>query len=62
MASTHSTEQIRELIGADTLSFISERGLREAVGGPGLCLACFNGDYPAGTPLLNDMDKLALEV
>ena len=62
VASTHSTEQIRELIGADTLSFISERGLRAAVGGPGLCLACFNGEYPAGTPLLNDVDKLALEV
>ena len=62
VASTHSTEQIRELIGADTLSFISERGLRDAVAGPGLCLACFNGEYPAGTPLLNDVDKLALEV
>lgn len=62
VASTHSIEEIRELIGADSLSFISERGLREAVGGPGLCLACFNGEYPAGTPLLNDLDKLALEV
>ena len=62
VASTHSLEQIRELIGADSLRFISERGLREAVGGPGLCLACFNGEYPAGTPLLNDVDKLALEV
>ncbi|QLG11898.1 amidophosphoribosyltransferase [Deinococcus sp. D7000] len=62
VASTHTQEEIRELIGADTLAFISERGLREAVGGPGLCLACFNGEYPAGTPLLNDVDKLALEV
>ncbi|WP_102125628.1 amidophosphoribosyltransferase [Deinococcus planocerae] len=62
VASTHTGEEIRELIGADTLAFISERGLREAVGGPGLCLACFNGEYPAGTPLLNDVDKLALEV
>ncbi|WP_019009101.1 amidophosphoribosyltransferase [Deinococcus aquatilis] len=62
VASTHSLEQIRELIGADTLAFISERGLAEAVSGPGLCLACFNGHYPAGTPLLNDVDKLALEV
>ena len=62
MASTHSIEEIRQLIGADSLSFISERGLREAVAGPGLCLACFNGEYPAGTPLVNDLDKLALEV
>ncbi|WP_339094141.1 amidophosphoribosyltransferase [Deinococcus sp. VB343] len=62
VASTHSVEEIRELIGADTLAFISEGGLREAIGGPGLCSACFTGDYPAGTPLLNDVDKLALEV
>ncbi len=62
VASTHSIEEIRELIGADTLSFISEQGLRDAVNGPGLCLACFNGEYPAGTPLINDLDKLALEV
>ncbi|MFC3860796.1 amidophosphoribosyltransferase [Deinococcus antarcticus] len=62
VASTHSIEEIRDLIGADTLAFISERGLRQAIGGPGLCSACFTGDYPAGTPLLNDVDKLALEV
>lgn len=62
VASTHSVDEIRDLIGADTLAFISERGLREAIGGPGLCSACFTGDYPAGTPLLNDVDKLALEI
>ena len=49
------------MIGADTLAFISEGGLREAIGGAGLCGACFTGDYPAGVPLLNDVDKLALE-
>ncbi|MFC4638683.1 amidophosphoribosyltransferase [Deinococcus hohokamensis] len=62
VASTHSVEEIRQLIGADTLSFISEPGLRQAIGGQGMCGACFTGEYPAGTPLLNDVDKLALEV
>lgn len=62
VASTHTIEEIRELIGADTLAFISEQGLRGAIGGAGICSACFTGDYPAGTPLLNDVDKLALEV
>ncbi|ACO47157.1 amidophosphoribosyltransferase [Deinococcus deserti] len=62
VASTHSVEEIRELIGADTLAFISEPGLRQAIGGQGMCGACFTGHYPAGTPLLNDVDKLALEV
>lgn len=49
VASTHSVEQILELIGADSLHFLSEGGVRRAVGGP-VCLACFNGQYPAGTP------------
>lgn len=62
VSSTHSIDEVRAMIGADSLAFISERGLREAVGSSGLCLACFNGEYPAGTPLLNDVDKLALEV
>ncbi|MFC6591989.1 amidophosphoribosyltransferase [Deinococcus lacus] len=62
VASTHSIQEICDLIGADSLAFISEQGLRDAIGGPGLCSACFTGDYPAGVPLLNDVDKLALEV
>ena len=61
VASTHSTEEIRQLIGADTLAFLSEQGLREAIGGNGVCLACFNGAYPAGVPLEDDLNKLALE-
>lgn len=61
VASTRSIEEIRQMIGADSLAFISEEGLRRAIGGTGLCSACFTGDYPAGVPLLNDVDKLALE-
>lgn len=61
VAATHSVEQIRDLIGADSLAFISERGVAEAIGVSGVCLACFNGLYPAGVPE-GDADKLALEV
>ncbi|MDX2004069.1 MAG: amidophosphoribosyltransferase [Meiothermus sp.] len=59
VASTHSIEQIRQLIGADSLAFLSESGVREAIGGP-VCLACFNGQYPAGQPD-EDIRKEALE-
>lgn len=62
VASTHSIEEIRQMIGADSLSFISQNGLSESVGGAGLCLACFNGNYPAGIPTENDITKHALEV
>lgn len=59
VASTHSVEQIRQLIGADSLAFLSESGVRQAIGGP-VCLACFNGQYPAGQPD-EEVRKEALE-
>lgn len=52
IASNNSIEEIRELIGADSLSFLSVEGMVRAIGrtdeGPeaGHCLACFTGDYP----------------
>ncbi|WP_368251700.1 amidophosphoribosyltransferase [Enterococcus sp. 2201sp1_2201st1_B8_2201SCRN_220225] len=55
IAANHTVDEIRECIGAASLSFLSEEGLIEAIGldfdAPysGLCMAYFNGDYP--TPL-----------
>ncbi|PKR83975.1 amidophosphoribosyltransferase [Heyndrickxia camelliae] len=52
IASTHSVEEIREMIGADSLTFLSVEGMLEAIGRPkmnescGQCLACFTGTYP----------------
>lgn len=57
IAANHSVEEMRELIGADSLEFLSEEGLVDAIGlgldAPyqGLCMAYFNGDYP--TPLFD---------
>ncbi len=55
IAANHTVEEIREAIEADSLAFLSEQGLIDAIGlnfdAPynGLCMAYFNGDYP--TPL-----------
>ncbi|MEG0451372.1 MAG: amidophosphoribosyltransferase, partial [Lysinibacillus sp.] len=52
IAASHNVEEMREAIGADTLTFLSEEGMVEAIARPfedesrGLCLACFNGKYP----------------
>lgn len=52
IAANHSVEQIREIIGADSLKFLSVESLRKVLGNPdsekncGLCLACFTGNYP----------------
>jgi amidophosphoribosyltransferase len=52
IAANHSVEEIRKIIGADSLVFLSEKGLVEAIGRPyegeyrGQCMACFTGKYP----------------
>jgi len=56
LAATHSLEQMRELIGPDSLAFLSVEGLYRAMGyegrddlRPQFADHCFTGDYP--TPL-----------
>lgn len=52
IASDKSVEEIRQIIGADSLTFISLEGLMESVGKldegetSGFCLGCFTGKYP----------------
>jgi amidophosphoribosyltransferase len=49
IASEHSVERIREFITADSLGFLSEKGLyafRSDRSGEGFCDACFSGRYP----------------
>ncbi len=55
IAADHSVEEIREIIGADSLEFLSVTGTIDSIGlnfdAPykGLCMAYFTGEYP--TPL-----------
>ncbi|HKI58535.1 MAG TPA: amidophosphoribosyltransferase [Trueperaceae bacterium] len=49
-AASMSVEQIRQRIGADSLHFLSEKGLSRAIALQRTCLACFNGNYLAGHP------------
>ncbi|AGI48250.1 amidophosphoribosyltransferase [Thermoplasmatales archaeon BRNA1] len=48
IANGNTVEQIREIIGADSLGYISMDGLVEAIGKTenDLCLACVSGKYP----------------
>ncbi|WP_413363789.1 amidophosphoribosyltransferase [Lysinibacillus sp. 3P01SB] len=52
IASSHNVEEIRQAIGADSLTFLSVEGLVKATDRPfedengGLCMACFTGKYP----------------
>ena len=40
-------DAIRAYIGADSLHYLSVEALSKAVGGRGLCTACFDGRYPS---------------
>ncbi|MDO4501121.1 MAG: amidophosphoribosyltransferase [Erysipelotrichaceae bacterium] len=51
----NSVEKVREIIGADSLGFLSKEGLLKAVGASDLCMACFDSKYP--TPLFEDITK-----
>ncbi len=46
VAASLSAEQIRKQVSADSLGYLSLRGLHRAVGGGGFCDACFSGRYP----------------
>lgn len=48
IASTHSVEEIRQFIGADTLGYLSLEGLKQAVADAQgrYCQACYTANYP----------------
>jgi amidophosphoribosyltransferase len=51
-------QEICELLGADSLSYLSLDGLNEAAGGgTEFCRACFDGDYPMEVPVLSASDR-----
>lgn len=55
VGATHTIDEIKEMVGADSIAYLSVEGLmrsigNEAVGKCGLCTACFDGDYPMEVP------------
>jgi len=51
LATDHSVEEMAELLGADSLAYISIENLKKAIGADGgFCDACFTGDYPTPVP------------
>ncbi len=61
LAARHNVAEMAELIGADSLAFVSLDGLYRALGKPGrdaakphFCDACFTGEYPIALPDMVD--------
>ena len=63
VASRLDVEQIRRMIGADTLGYLSQEGLVEALGlvRDTLCMACLDGRYPTRVPTEDEAGRTALD-
>ncbi|WP_246599224.1 amidophosphoribosyltransferase [Sellimonas caecigallum] len=46
IASSHTEEEIRQMIGADSLGYMKIEDLQTMVGDMGICKACFDNRYP----------------
>ncbi len=61
IAANKSIDEVREFIDADSLAYLSVKGMLRAVRAPenAYCSGCFTGNYPI--PVQLEMDKLGLE-
>lgn len=61
MAANHSIDEIRKYLNADSLHYLSTKGLIKSTGLPkeAFCMACFNGEYPV--PYDPEVDKEIME-
>ena len=52
IGATHTTEEIRKYVGADTLAYLSLEGMRAALGTDqgSYCTSCYTGVYPVAFP------------
>jgi amidophosphoribosyltransferase len=53
IAATHTVDEIRRYVGADSLAYLSIEGLRQAVGSgqqSSYCTSCYTGVYPVAFP------------
>ena len=59
IANNHSVEEIAQIIGADSLGYLSLEGVRNLAPQSkcGFCSACFDGDYPVPPPRVPKKNK-----
>ena len=60
-ATSHTLEEIRNYLNADSLHYLSEEGLVRSTGLPKdrFCMACYDGNYPVAFD--PNADKLIME-
>ena len=59
IGANHSIEEMADMIGADSLGYLSMDGMYKTFEGKeGFCVGCFNGVYPVATPIETAKDHL----
>jgi len=59
VGANYSVEKIGNMIGADSLGYLSIDGMYKCFEGKeGFCIGCFNGTYPVATPIETSKDHL----
>ena len=63
VAASHDVEEIRRMVGATSLHYLTLEGLQASTGLPReyFCRACFDGDYPIEVPEELAMCKMRFE-
>ena len=63
IANHHTVEEIAEIIGVDSLGYLSVEHLLQIVDGcEGFCTACFGGAYPTAIPRRGDKDRFERKI
>ena len=64
IAANHTLEEMREILGVDSLGFLSVEGVKNIAEGckVGLCTGCFTGKYPAETPAVTEKSKFESKI
>ena len=65
IANNHSIEEIAQMIGVDSLGYLSIEGVRK-IGGSGFCKeycsACFDGKYPTEIPRSKEKNRFEKKI
>ena len=63
IANDHSIHEIAEIIGADSLGFLSLGHVRLLTGADtGFCTACFSGEYPTAVSSHTEKDRFEKKI
>ena len=63
IANHHTVDEIADIIGVDSLGYLSVEHLVQLTGADtGFCTACFGGEYPTAIPHTGEKDRFEQKI